>query len=67
MPRIVKPNGYRVSLTEYERGWGSRPWDSVYFDNEAEARKYAEDYNRQHNNLPHVPDWYVVASYEGPV
>ena len=49
MAKISKPTGFRVSLTEYERGWGQKPWDDVYFDNEAEARKYAVDYNKEHN------------------
>lgn len=67
MPRIAKPRGYRVSLTEYERGWGQKPWDDVYFDNEAEARQYAIEYNLKHNNKDSVPDWYVRAEYQGPV
>lgn len=69
MPRIEKPNvtAFKVQLTEYERGWGQKPWDTVYFDNEAEARQYAIDYNNEHNNKPEVPDWYVRADYAGPV
>ena len=69
MPRIQKPNvtAYRVELTEYERGWGQRPWETIYFDNEAEARRFAEDYNRKYNNEPSAPDWYVRADYTGPV
>lgn len=67
MSRITKPCGYRVSLTEYERGWGQKPWDDVYFDNETEAREYAEAYNRKHNNEKTAPDWYVLARYEGCV
>lgn len=69
MPRIDKPNvvAFKVQLTEYERGWGQKPWDTVYFDNEAEARKYADDYNKKHNNLASAPDWYVRADYVGQV
>jgi hypothetical protein len=68
MPRVtLNQNVFKVQLTEYERGWGQKPWDTVYFDNEAEARKYADDYNKEHNNEPHAPDWYVVAQYEGKV
>lgn len=67
MARIEKPRGYRVTLTEYERGWGQRPWDDVYFDNEQEARQYAIEYNLKHNNKDYVPDWYVRAEYAGPV
>ena len=69
MPRIAKPNvqAFKVELTEYERGWGSKPWDVLYFDNEVEARQYAIDYNLKHNNAPSAPDWYVRADYAGPV
>ena len=69
MPRIEKPNvtAFKVELTEYERGWGCKPWDTIYFDNEAEARQYAIDYNNEHNNLKEAPDWYVRADYAGKV
>ncbi len=67
MAKISKPRGFRVSLTEYERGWGQKPWDDVYFDNAEEAKKYAEDYNLKHNTEKTVPDWYVIARYEGEV
>ena len=58
---------FKVVLTEYERGWGQRHWDTLYFDNEAEAQRYAIDYNKKHNNLDYAPDWYVRAEYVGPV
>jgi hypothetical protein len=69
MAQIPKPNvrAFKVELTEYERGWGQRPWETLYFDNESEARRFAEDYNRKHNNLDSAPDWYVRADYAGPV
>lgn len=69
MPRIEKPNvvAYKVELTEFERGWGQKHWDTWYFDNEAEAKKAAIDYNLKHNNEKTVPDWYVRADYVGPV
>lgn len=67
MARIPKPQGYRVVLTEYERGWGQRHFDTVYFDNETEARQYAINYNLTHNNKDYVPDWYVRAEYQGAV
>jgi hypothetical protein len=47
---------YRVQLTEYDRFSGRKPWDTKYFDNEAEARQWAIDYNTKHNNLDHVPE-----------
>ena len=69
MPIIQKPTitAFRVELTEYERGYGQRPWETVYFDNETEARQYALDYNLKNNNLREAPDWYVRADYTGPV
>ncbi len=69
MARIEKPKvtAFRVELTEYERGWGQRPWETIYFDNEAEARQFAIDYNLKNNNKDFVPDWYVRADYAGPV
>ncbi len=69
MAQIDKPKvtAFKVQLTEYERGWGQKPWDTLYFNNEAEARQYAVDYNLKHNNEPEVPDWYVRAEYTGPV
>jgi len=69
MAQIQKPNvvAFRVELTEYERGWGQKHFDTVYFDNEAEARQWAINYNLKHNNEKTVPDWYVRADYAGPV
>ena len=67
MARVTLQTAYKVQLTEYERGWGQKPWETIYFDNEEEARKYVEDYNNEHNNEPEVPDWYVMARYEGKV
>jgi hypothetical protein len=69
MAQIPKPNvtAFRVELTEYERGWGQKHFDTVYFDNEAEAREWAIDYNLKHNNKKVVPDWYVRADYVGAV
>jgi len=67
MAQVTIQTVYKVQLTEYERGWGQKPWETLYFDNEAEARKYADDYNKEHNNKDYVPDWYVIARYEGKV
>lgn len=68
MAEVKSPQAlYKVELTEYERGWGSKPWEAKFFDNEAEARKWAEYYNNTHNNATEVPDWYVVARYVGRV
>jgi len=66
MPRITKPVGYRVDLIEYERGWGSKIDETIYFDNEEEARKYCEDFNAK-NTATTVPDWYMIADYRGSI
>lgn len=66
MAQINRPVGYRVDLIEYERGWGSKVDDTIYFDNEAEARKYAADFNAR-NYDDEVPDWYMIAEYRGRV
>lgn len=66
MPRIEKPTAHRVDLIEYERGWGSRVDEVIYFDNEAEARKYAADFNAK-NTAKEVPDWYMIAEYQGMI
>jgi hypothetical protein len=57
----VKLNGplYKVTMTEYERGYGQRPMGERYFDNEAEAREFCENYNRD----PGDPDCFFRASY----
>ena len=54
---------YRVDIMEYERGWGSRLDESIYFDTEEAAKKYAHDYNKKYNNAAVAPDWYMVAQY----
>ena len=65
MARIEIKTAYRVSFTEYERGWGSEEWSTEYYDNADEAKERAVAYNKEHNNKDYVPDWYVVARYEG--
>jgi hypothetical protein len=66
MPRITKPVGYRVDIIESERGWGQKVDETIYFDNEVEARKYCEDFNAK-NTAKEVPDWYMRAEYCGPI
>lgn len=68
MPRITNlPQAYRVDIIESERGWGQKIDETLYFDNEDEARNYADDYNHKHNTLDYVPDWYMRAEYVGKV
>ena len=67
MPQVSINKAYAVDLYEYERGWGSRLDETIYFDTEEEARTWALNYNEKHNNLPYVPDWYILAEYRGRV
>ena len=69
MPRIAKPSvvAFKVVLTEYYRFSGRSHWDTWYFDNEAEAKQAAIDYNVKHNTASSAPDWYVRADYAGTV
>ena len=66
MARIDRPVGYRVDLIEYERGWGSKIDETLYFDNEEEAREYVRSFNAK-NTATTVPDWYMIADYRGRV
>ena len=66
MSMIDRPIAYRVDLVEYERGWGSKIDETLYFDNEAEARKYCEDFNAPNTDLL-APDWYMIADYRGSI
>ena len=67
MPRVELKTVYRVDMIESERGWGQKLDETLYFDNETEARQYAVDYNLKHNNKDYVPDWYIRAEYVGKV
>lgn len=72
MAQVPKPNAtYKVNIIESERGWGSKIDETIYFDNEAEARQYAKAYNDKHNPPlkpgEGVPDWYMIAEYAGSV
>ena len=57
----------RVDIVESERGWGSKIDETIYFDNEQEARQYVTDYYLKWNNKEYVPDWHMVAEYRGEV
>lgn len=52
---------YTIQLVEYERGWGSRVDDTVYFLEKEEAVKWARYYNQKYNSNKDVPDWYMIA------
>lgn len=66
MAMIQRPVGFRVDLIEYERGWGSKIDETLYFDNEEEAREYVNKFNAR-NTATTVPDWYMVADYRGRI
>ena len=36
---------YKVNLTEYEKGWGSKVFDTLYFKKEEKALSYIKEYN----------------------
>lgn len=57
----VKLNGplFKVTMTEYERGYGQRPMGEKLFDNEAEAKAFCAEYNKD----PGDPDCYYRADY----
>lgn len=65
MARIEQPKAYRVDIIESERGWGSKIDETLYFDNELEARLYVKTYNDKYNPPGPAPDWYMVAEYCG--
>ncbi len=67
MPQVNLEPRYKVVIIESERGWGSKIDETLYFDNEAEARKYVKDYNDKYNPPGPAPDWYMLARYEGLV
>ena len=54
---------FRVDLIEYERGWGSRIDDRLFFDDWDAAVKYVEKFNSENTDAV-VPDWYMIA--DGP-
>ena len=57
---------FKVSVLEYERGWGSKVDEVIYFDNEPEAKEYVNKFNSRNTEI-RVPDWYMVANYNGKV
>ena len=55
----IRPLGiYKVTMTEYESGWGQRPMGTKFFDNEAEAKRFCEEY------ASGTYDCYFRATYE---
>ena len=56
----IKMKVYKVNLTEYEKGWGSKVFDTLYFKKEEKALSYIKEYNAK-NNLNRTPDYYTKA------
>lgn len=50
---------YKVTMTEYERGYGQRPMGEKFFTTEAEAKQYCKEYNADLGD----PDDYFRADY----
>ncbi len=65
MSRIEKPNAYKVVIIESECGWGQKIDETIFFDNDVEAKQYVVDYNTKHNPPGPTPDWYMYAEYRG--
>lgn len=59
MAEVKLNNLYKVQMTEYERGWGQRDMGTKYFDNELEAKRFCDEYNKD----PGDPECYYRASY----
>lgn len=59
MAQVTPGPLYKVTMTEYERGYGQRSMGECFFDNEEEARAFCEEYNRD----PGDPDCYYRAEY----
>ena len=66
MAQIPKPKAYRVDIVEHDRFLGSKLDESLYFDNEEEARSYVQTFNSK-NTARTAPEWYMVAEYRGMV
>lgn len=60
----MKDYKWRVTIREYERGWGNRIDEQKLFDRMIDADNFVKEFNSK-NNLDEVPDWYMVA--EEPV
>ncbi len=58
MAQVLNPGPlYKVTMTEYERGYGQRPMGETYFTTEDEAKKFCEEY------FSGSPDCYYRAEY----
>ena len=62
MAEIKIGNVYKVEISEYERGWGSKIDEVKYFDSESSTLQFVNQYNSG-NTESSAPDWYMVAQY----
>jgi hypothetical protein len=45
MTQVFNPGPlYKVTMTEYERGWGQRPMGETFFTTEEEAQQFCKEY-----------------------
>jgi len=45
MAQVFNPGPlYKVTMTEYERGWGQRPMGETFFTTEEEAQQFCKEY-----------------------
>lgn len=51
---------YKVSIMEYERGWGAKLDSVEEFDDEEKALEFIRTFNSR-NTEAVAPDWYMVA------
>ena len=58
---------YRVIIIESERDWGSKIDEVKYFSDSSSAKDFCDHYNEGLNKSDIIPDWYMVASYEGRI
>jgi len=58
---------FRVVIIESERGWGSKVDEVKFFSDEQSAKDFCNRYNKDLNASDPVPDWYMVARYEGRI
>jgi hypothetical protein len=56
---LVNGSLYKVTMTEYERGYGQRPMGTRFFDSEQDAKAFVTEYNRD----PGSPDCFFRAEY----
>lgn len=44
MPEVKVGTLYKVTMTEYEKGWGQRPTGEKFFTTEEEAKQFCLEY-----------------------